>query len=68
MKQRDKTERTMREEMNVTVVMSKAELRTGDAVMNNMDRSNLGRFRSLLFMFLVMCQHKCELVGGGGGG
>lgn len=59
MKQRDKTERMIREEINVTVVMSKAELRTGDAVMNNMDRI-LEQFRSLLFLFLFMCQHKYE--------
>lgn len=38
MKQRDKTERIMRDEMKVTVVRSKAELRNGDTVMNNMDR------------------------------
>lgn len=37
MKQRDKTERVMRAETKVTAVMSKAELRTDDEFMKNMD-------------------------------
>lgn len=35
MKQRERTERMMRVEMKVTVARSKAELRTGNAGMNN---------------------------------
>jgi len=38
MKQRDKTERTIKDEINVTVVRSKAEVRIGDTVfINNID-------------------------------
>lgn len=39
MKQRERTERMMRDEMNVTVVRSKAELRIGDAGMDTMDQN-----------------------------
>ena len=37
MKQRERTERTIRAEMKVTAVRSKAESSSGDAGMNNME-------------------------------
>ena len=54
MKQRDKTERIIKAEINVTVVRSKAELRTGTAVVNNIDRIGC----CFLFLFLFMYLHK----------
>lgn len=48
MKHRDKTERIINPEMKITVMRSKAELRSGNESVNNMDHSYL------FFFFLVL--------------